>query len=232
VVERDIEASTTIQIPIDRASEILVDDPLRILADPATADDATGDGVHGVPNGDHQADHLTSTLTVWLAAGGSVSKDIEVEVGRLTTGDGVTTVPLHWRASGRDRLFPSGRDRLFPSFDGALEVRAEAVGSSLLTVRGTYTVPLGPVGRFGDGVIGRRLARQSLSAFVEGLARRLDGEANPQAAELSWHPAPYAVTVRESAGGRPRRLTAGSASLAAFDHARDLDRPGGRRPAS
>jgi GAF domain-containing protein len=84
-----------------------------------------------------------------------------------------------------------------------VEVRAEAVGTSLLTVRGTYTVPLGPVGRFGDGVIGRRLARQSLAAFVEGLARRLDGAANRQAAELSWQPAPYTVTVRESAGGAP-----------------------------
>jgi hypothetical protein len=185
-VKRDIEASTTIQISVEQASEVLVDDPSGILADPSPADRQ----VNGNTAEPH-ADHLTSTLAVGLGAGGSVSKEVEVEVGAAATSDGVTTVPLHWHASGRDSLFPI--------FDGVLEARAEALGASRLTVWGTYTVPLGPVGRFGDGVIGRRLARQSFAAFVKALARRLDNEAHRRAAAVSWHPAPYAVTVRESA---------------------------------
>jgi hypothetical protein len=190
-VKRDIEASTTIQIPIEQATEVLVDDLRRILADPANGDRPDA-GHAGDRHADgERSDHLTSMLVVGLGASGSVSKEVEVDVGNASSGDGVTTVPLHWHTSGRDRLFPS--------FDGVLEASAEALGASLLTVRGTYTVPLGPVGRFGDGVIGRRLARQSLAAFVEGLARRLDGEAHRRAAAVSWHPAPYPVTVRESA---------------------------------
>ncbi|HET6771900.1 MAG TPA: hypothetical protein VFH36_01240 [Acidimicrobiales bacterium] len=194
-MKRDVEASTTIQIPIEQATEVLVDDLRRIVADPANGDRPDpGHAGDGHADGEW-ADRVTSTLVVGLGTGKSVSKEVEVEVGNASRGDGVTTVPLHWHASGRDRLFPS--------FDGALEASAEALGASLLTVRGTYTVPLGPVGRFGDGVIGRRLARQSLAAFVEGVARRLDGEAHRRAAAVSWHPAPYPVTVRESAASSP-----------------------------
>lgn len=192
-MKRDIEASTTIQTPIEQANEVLVDDPRRILADPAAGDRPEVGHANGQHADGQWADHITSTLVVGLGAGGSVSKEVAVDVGNATSGDGVTTVPLHWQASGRDRLFPI--------FDGVLEARAEALGASRLTVRGTYTVPLGPVGRFGDGVIGRRLARQSLVAFVEGLARRLDHEAHRRAAAVSWYPAPYPVTVRESAAG-------------------------------
>ncbi len=91
-----------------------------------------------------------------------------------------------------------------------LETSADGSDASRLTVRGIYTVPLGPVGRFGDGVIGRRLARQSLIAFVEGLAGRLDREAGRREAAVPWRPRPHLVTVQERPseprpdGGAPR----------------------------
>jgi hypothetical protein len=187
-VKRDIEVSTTIQVAIGQAGTALCDDPGGIVAAPEP-----GAGGHGEGHGDQQGDHLTSTLAVGPGGGGLVSKEVEVELGAVVTGGGVTTLPLRWRATGPDRMFPI--------FDGVLEARAESLDTSRLTVRGTYAVPLGPVGRFGDGAIGRRLARQSLSAFVEGVAQRLDREAHRREAAVSWHPSPYAVTVRETAGG-------------------------------
>jgi hypothetical protein len=98
-------------------------------------------------------------------------------------------VPLHWQAWGRERLFPV--------FDG--ELRAAPVGPAATTVvvSGTYSVPLGPVGRFGDGLIGRRLARQSLTAFLEDAARRIDAEVHRRLHSVAWRPAPYPVSLRE-----------------------------------
>jgi hypothetical protein len=193
-VKRDIEVSTTIQVPIEQAATALCDDLGRIVADPGAGAVGHVDGQVNGPGdwpGDQHGDRLTSTLAVGPGSGGVVSKEVEVELGGVVTDGGVTTLPLRWRATGPDRLFPI--------FDGVLEARGESLDASRLTVRGTYTVPLGPVGRFGDGVIGRRLARQSLSAFVEGVAQRLDREAHRMEAVVSRHPAPYAVTVRETA---------------------------------
>jgi hypothetical protein len=101
-------------------------------------------------------------------------------------------LPLRWRASGRDRLFPV--------FDGRLEATAAPGGAgTVLSVVGVYTVPLGPVGRFGDGLIGRRLARQSLTAFLEDAARRIDAGAHHRTTSEAWHPSPYRVALREAA---------------------------------
>ena len=65
-----------------------------------------------------------------------------------------------------------------------------------LRLAGRYTVPLGAVGRFADGVLGHRLARRSIEMLVESFGRRLEA----------------AVERRlETAGGNmyPRRLTMG-----------------------
>lgn len=99
-------------------------------------------------------------------------------------------MPVHWRAAGRDRLFPT--------FEGELEASRDDPGSCL-RLRGIYTVPLRPLGRFGDGIAGRRLARQSLSAFLEQAARRLDGEVDRRLDVVSAHPASYPVALREVA---------------------------------
>ncbi|HEX6421348.1 MAG TPA: hypothetical protein VFZ77_22795, partial [Acidimicrobiales bacterium] len=60
-----------------------------------------------------------------------------------------------------------------------------------------YTVPLGPVGRFGDGLVGRRIARQSFESFLEDTAARLDAEVHRRSATVTWRARPYAVDVRE-----------------------------------
>ena len=66
-------------------------------------------------------------------------------------------LPVAWQATGRERLFPT--------FDGELEA-SEADDGTRLRLHGTYTVPLGVIGRFGDGVVGWRLARRSLDALL------------------------------------------------------------------
>lgn len=65
-------------------------------------------------------------------------------------------------------------------------------------LRGAYDVPLGTVGHFGDVLVGRRLARRSLSTVVEDAARRLDAEVDHRMRSVPWRPAPYPIDLRES----------------------------------
>jgi hypothetical protein len=173
-MERGIEASTTLRAPIDRARDILCGDPGCVFADRSTAEE-------------RQARCFHTTLGV-EAGGGGVQQAVVVATGLPDTTDDTVTLPVQWHAAGHERLFPT--------FTGALEVRGEGLKTQV-TLRGAYTVPLGIVGRFGDGVVGRRAARQSLTSFVEQVARRLDAEADRRMNSVAFHPAPYAVDLRE-----------------------------------
>lgn len=59
-------------------------------------------------------------------------------------------------------------------------------------------MPLGPAGRVGERLAGKKLAHQSLIAFLEQSARRLGAEVARRFDAEGWHPAPYPVSVRET----------------------------------
>lgn len=161
-VEREIEASTTVRSPLAWARRVLADDPGSVLTDECSDEDRA-------------ARRFRSTLALDTAgAAASVRQDVIIDVGLPSSADGddpteseahPLVVPVSWRAAGFERLFPT--------FDGAL-VLEDADGVPTLTVRGHYVVPLGPMGRFGDGLLGRRIARRSLASFLESVAQRLD----------------------------------------------------------
>ena len=69
-----------------------------------------------------------------------------------------------------------GHERWLPEFDGELEVTVASGEGATLRLHGFYTVPMGHIGRFGDGVIGHRLARRALTRFLDDVAARLDRE--------------------------------------------------------
>ncbi|MFO7280179.1 MAG: hypothetical protein C0P77_007205 [Thermoanaerobacterales bacterium] len=177
-VKRAIEASTTMSAPFEQVREVLADDPGAMVAEIVTPEDRA-------------ARRFRSSLGVELGGGGAVRQAVEITIGSPHVTDAILSLPLHWRATGRDRLFPV--------FEGHLTASPADGGSTLLMVAGTYTVPLGPVGRFGDGLIGRRLARQSLTSFVEDVARRIDAEVHRRTTSVDWRPAHHPVSLRESA---------------------------------
>jgi hypothetical protein len=85
---------------------------------------------------------------------------------------------------------------MMPTFTGQLEASRARPGTRV-RLNGTYTVPLGVIGRFGDGVLGRRLARRSLDTLVERLASRLESEVQARLGSAGWRSAPIAVELRE-----------------------------------
>ena len=98
----------------------------------------------------------------WLA--GAVTREVRVGFGPLVDDDDALALPIWWE----DAEHPL----LFPTFDGGLEVRAEGDGTELRLV-GSYEPPLGPFGRFADGLAGHRVVLASLRTFLDGLAGRL-----------------------------------------------------------
>jgi hypothetical protein len=174
-VERSIEASTTIRVPYARTREILLQHPRAVLSDSQLVDE-------------RREEQLSMDLSVDLGAGASVHQDVTVQLGNPRSGQDGLVLPLRWHATGREEWLPT--------FTGEL-VASEARQGTSLRLRGMYTVPLGVVGRFGDGVLGRRLVRTSLRALVERLAGHLESEVNARLGSVDWSPAPHPVDLRE-----------------------------------
>ena len=175
-MRRSIEATTQIRASIERAREILINEPGSVLSGgPSTPDERS-------------ERRFLAVLSVGAGAGASLQQEVVVETQPGQGSDMGLALPIRWHATGRERLFPR--------FDGELVLEGDAFGSQL-TLRGSYTVPLGPLGGFGDGLAGRRLARHSVSDFLRAVARRLDAEVDRRQESVPWHLAPYSVALRE-----------------------------------
>jgi len=149
-----VEVSTGLRAPVARAGAVLLGDPGRVVAEQPTGEEC-------------RERRFPTALGVDLGPGGHLEARVVVELGAARSTADRTSLPVRWHAAGWERMFPA--------FSGTLEVRPDGQRSTLV-LHGTYTVPLGPLGGFGDGLAGRRVARRSLAAFVEQAARRLDAE--------------------------------------------------------
>lgn len=152
-----IQATTMIGLTFAQARQALLDDPATVLG--------KGSTVQGTCLATFSMD-----LDVDLGSGASVHQEVTVQIGAPgSTDESMLVLPMKWRASEREHLLPV--------FDGTLDLSEAPLGTQI-RLGGTYTVPLGLLGRFGDGVLGRRLARLSIGALVERVAARLESEAN------------------------------------------------------
>jgi hypothetical protein len=157
-MERSVEASTTVPVAYARARKLLLDDPGVVFSDTVSV-------------GDQRARRFQEELSVNVGAGASLHQEVALQLGAPRSTKGELVLPVAWQATGRTEMLPS--------FKGSLHISEHRAGTGL-RVSGTYTIPLGIVGRFGDGVVGRRLARRSLASLAERLARRLKVEVERQ----------------------------------------------------
>lgn len=181
-MERNIEASTSVVVPLARACAVLRDDPGALLTDATTAQQ-------------RRQRRFPVALEAPVGSGASLSHQVEIEIGPPKAADDETTVRLAWH--------PTAHHRLVPSFDGVLALRHGGGSVTELTVRGSYRVPLGAAGRFGDAVIGRRIARHTVDHLLETLARRLQAESNRRRDTDPSRPAPRGPDLRDLPTGAP-----------------------------
>ena len=95
-----------------------------------------------------------------------VAKTVEMEVGEPARGATQTWIPLQWEATGVPGLFPK--------MEADVVIASIAPELTQIALRGSYRVPLGPVGRAVDRVVLHRLAEASVKAFVDRIAQALD----------------------------------------------------------
>jgi hypothetical protein len=158
-MERKIDVSANVHVVFERARNVLIDDPGSVLAERR-------------PTIEQRPRTFYADLAVELSGGMSVHQEVLIEAGLPKSSGGVLSLPLHWKATGREGLFPT--------FAGEVEVTSTRTGAQLRLV-GTCTIPLGWIGRFGDDHLGGRAAEGSLSRYVEDVAARLDAEVHRRA---------------------------------------------------
>ena len=100
-------------------------------------------------------------------AGVTIRKRVTVEAGEPVQAGDWTGMPLTWKAS-----FP---EKLFPVMQGKVELEPVDGLTTRLTVSGMYEAPLGRVGRQLDDALMHRVAESTVKELAESIAKRLEG---------------------------------------------------------
>jgi hypothetical protein len=167
-MQRAVHVTAPIRASFDRAKAALVRSVAEILSDEPGSRDRRSFPVNLAVNVGH--------------GGSSVHQRVDVHLKEVHLEGRVAKWEFEWSAAGHPGLFPVMKGEL------TLEPREV---HALLTLRGTYAPPFGVVGAVGDSVAGQRIARQSVSDYVERIAHRVDEAVDADLAAVAWHPAPY-----------------------------------------
>jgi hypothetical protein len=93
-----------------------------------------------------------------------VDKEVEIQVAAPYRSETKTVLPITWRATGPERLFPQ--------LDADLEI-ARMGARTQVSLSGRYRPPLGVVGRAIDRTLLHRVAEATVKDFVDRVAERL-----------------------------------------------------------
>ena len=105
------------------------------------------------------------TVSVHVA-GVPVRKRVAVTIGKPVKTTTWTVIPLDWKAT-----FP---ERLFPSMTGRVELAPVDKTISRLTVSGMYAPPLGKLGQQIDETLMKGIADATVKELAESIASRIE----------------------------------------------------------
>lgn len=96
---------------------------------------------------------------------GRIDKQVEVQFGTPYRIPSKTLLPMSWRATGPDRLFPQ--------LDADLEVAALGHSRTQLSISARYRPPLGAAGRALDRALLHRVAEATIKDFLDRVGERV-----------------------------------------------------------
>lgn len=105
-------------------------------------------------------------------AGVPVRKRVAVRVGEPVRTATWTVIPLDWKAT-----FP---EQLFPSMTGRIELAPVDKNVSRLTVSGMYEPPLGKLGKQLEETVMQGIADATVKELAEAIAKRIDAAVSAQ----------------------------------------------------
>ena len=97
---------------------------------------------------------------------GRPTKEVELIVGQPSSRGKGLYLPIIWKATGAESLFPL--------LEADLILEALGDDTTQITLRGSYTPPLGPVGRVLDRALLHRLAESCVRDFMLRIQDALD----------------------------------------------------------
>jgi hypothetical protein len=101
-----------------------------------------------------------------------VSKRVVVTLGEPVKTVTWTVIPLEWKAT-----FP---EHLFPKMTGKIELAPVDTAVTRLTVSGMYEPPLGRLGKSLDETVMQGVADATVKELAEAIAKRLDAAVSAQ----------------------------------------------------
>lgn len=108
-------------------------------------------------------------LRLKVGPGGGIAKEVLLELlGDPVRGESETSIAVAWRATGPSALFP----RL------QADIVVATVGPELtqISLRGSYSVPMGSIGRALDRVVLHRIAEATVNVFIDRIADAVGNE--------------------------------------------------------
>jgi hypothetical protein len=99
-------------------------------------------------------------------AGVPLRKRVTVELGEPVKAETWIVLPVSWKAT-----FP---EKLFPEMTGRIELAPVEEKVTRLTVSGMYQPPLGPLGRHLDDALMHNVAQATVKELAESIAKRLE----------------------------------------------------------
>jgi hypothetical protein len=100
-----------------------------------------------------------------------VDKQVEVQFGTPYAIPSKTLLPMTWRATGPDVLFPQ--------LDADLEVAALGMDRTQLSISARYRPPLGVAGRALDRALLHRVAEATIKDFLDRVGERIGAAERP-----------------------------------------------------
>ena len=101
-----------------------------------------------------------------VGPGGLLAKEVVIAIDPPLMSRRALVIPVRWRATGAEALFPR--------LDGELVVGETDSGNTEIRLQATYRPPLGSIGGLMDRVLLARLARATVSEWVDRIVEWLE----------------------------------------------------------
>jgi len=108
---------------------------------------------------EHQGENLLAEVGFAVDADRRVDKKVEIAFGAPYRIKGKSALPMQWKATGAESLFPS--------LDADLEVAALGANRTQLSMSARYRPPGGAVGRALDRALLHRVAEATVKDFLD-----------------------------------------------------------------
>jgi hypothetical protein len=139
-------------VPFDDVERALLDEPATWV--PGLALDAEAGG-----------QRLLAEVGFDVDANRRVDKEVEIEIGRPYAIPAKTMLPITWKATSAERIFPQ--------LEADIEIAGLGASRTQLSISARYRPPLGALGRALDRALLHRVAEATVKDFLDRVGERI-----------------------------------------------------------